>query len=180
MKILKKIIILASLTMLINTNISAQRGLATATSIIDVEMEIMYNGKMAFSSVDANVDFEDTDSDPEDTDPPTPPCENPPCYDSTTQQMRIDGFTLEVWESKTTVPVKLAYRIYDDSEELLDGDESESTTESHVFSIARDTDVGDIMYIECGYINSNDKYIPDSGCTVVIDPSGITVTPGKP
>lgn len=165
MKILKFFIILFGWVSLMHTHINAQ----VLSKAVDVEMEIVFNGVVL---------------DHDDFDPPTIPC--PPVCDPPTghdydsgfggSQMRTEGLTVDMSSTPIEIDVVLVFMIYDFySGSIIGEHESGSPTTSHTFPLTINGDSGDKFYLECGYrLNNDSPYKRDSGCTVIIEPFGMS------
>ncbi len=96
-------------------------------------------------------------------------------YDDAVAHMTAALGTAEILLTLTcNVPTELAVAVYNMPRVI--GDAPQNIYLSGVIDTAFTTRVsfdgsfGDQTYVECGYIDVNGNYIPDSGCTVVIRP----------
>jgi len=86
----------------------------------------------------------------------------------------------EVEISANVGTVELALSIYDSDGNLLQRIPSGSPTDYHKFtpqSITAET--GDLLYIECGFMSPSGMYYADGGCTVIVDPYGVSMYDGN-
>jgi len=105
--------------------------------------------------------------------PPTPPEDIPTAY----YRPMGGEFAVDMWANGGTV--ELALSIYDSDGTLLDQIPSGSPTTYHRFIPIFNADTGDELYLECGFISPNGAYHADSGCTVIVDPYGVSMDDGN-